>query len=102
MRGSYALTLRTELECVPLQPISNCGDTFVLEQAGCHEYDHEIVGDSPKLKRVLEQVESVAPTDSTVLILGETGTGKELVARRIHNRSARRQQAFVIVNCAAI
>lgn len=72
------------------------------EQAVCHEHDHEIVGDSLKLKRVLEQVESVAPTDSTVLILGETGTGKELVARRIHNRSARRQQAFVIVNCAAI
>jgi formate hydrogenlyase transcriptional activator len=74
----------------------------VLKQAGCHEHDHEIVGDSPKLKRVLERVESVAPTDSTVLILGETGTGKELVARRIHNRSARRQQAFVTVNCAAI
>jgi formate hydrogenlyase transcriptional activator len=81
---------------------STRGTPFVIERIGCHDMDHEIVGESPKLQRVLEQVESVASTDSTVLILGETGTGKELVAWRIHNHSQRRQQAFVKVNCAAI
>jgi formate hydrogenlyase transcriptional activator len=62
----------------------------------------EIVGSSPALRRVLTQVEKVAATDSTVLILGETGTGKELIARAIHNRSTRTGRAFVSVNCAAI
>jgi formate hydrogenlyase transcriptional activator len=62
----------------------------------------EIVGSSPALQRVLAQVAKVAKTDSTVLILGETGTGKELVARAIHRRSARSTRAFIRVNCAAI
>ena len=62
----------------------------------------EIVGRSAALQRVLRQVEVVAPTDSGVLIQGETGTGKELIARAIHNRSARRDRPFVKVNCAAI
>ena len=62
----------------------------------------EIIGESGALKRVLSQVETVAATDSTVLILGETGTGKELVARAIHNLSARRDRNFVNANCAAI
>src|ERR1700676_2389467 len=62
----------------------------------------EIVGSSEALRRVLEQVSRVAPTDSTVLILGETGTGKELIARAIHNRSKRVNRAFIRVNCAAI
>jgi formate hydrogenlyase transcriptional activator len=62
----------------------------------------EIVGSSPALHRILEQVEKVAPSDSTVLILGETGTGKELVARAIHKRSRRSTRAFIRVNCAAI
>jgi len=61
-----------------------------------------IIGSSPALKFVLADVERVAPTDSTVLILGETGTGKELIARAIHNLSARRGRPFVKVNCAAI
>jgi formate hydrogenlyase transcriptional activator len=61
-----------------------------------------IVGHSDSLRAVLNQVQIVAPTDSTVLILGETGTGKELVARAIHNRSSRRDKPFVRVNCAAI
>jgi len=62
----------------------------------------EIVGASPALKVVLARIAKVAPTDSTVLITGETGTGKELVARAIHKRSPRSSRAFVSVNCAAI
>src|SRR3984893_17615026 len=62
----------------------------------------EIVGSSEVLRRVLAQVDKVAPTDSTVLIFGETGTGKELIARSIHKRSKRSQRAFIAVNCAAI
>jgi DNA-binding NtrC family response regulator len=62
----------------------------------------EIVGSSPALQAVLSQVAKVAPSDSTVLITGETGTGKELIARAIHKRSQRSSRAFVSVNCAAI
>jgi formate hydrogenlyase transcriptional activator len=62
----------------------------------------EIVGSSPALQEVLSQVAKVAPSDSTVLITGETGTGKELVARAIHKRSQRASRAFVSVNCGAI
>ncbi|HEY3041697.1 MAG TPA: sigma 54-interacting transcriptional regulator, partial [Pyrinomonadaceae bacterium] len=62
----------------------------------------EIVGSSKALRQVLAQVSKVAPTDSTVLVLGETGTGKELIARAIHNRSKRSARAFIRVNCAAI
>ncbi len=62
----------------------------------------EIVGTSPALKGVLSRISKVAPSDSTVLITGETGTGKELVARAIHRRSDRASRAFVSVNCAAI
>jgi formate hydrogenlyase transcriptional activator len=66
-----------------------------------HQFD-EIVGESSSLKRVLKQVEDVAATDATVLILGETGTGKELIARAIHKLSPRRDRAFVRLNCSAI
>jgi PAS domain S-box-containing protein len=62
----------------------------------------EVVGASPALKAVLARAAKVAPTDSTVLIVGETGTGKELIARAIHKRSKRSERAFVSVNCAAI
>ena len=62
----------------------------------------QIIGNSPALESVLEQVEQVAPTDSTVLIQGETGTGKELVARAIHNLSTRCGRPFIKLNCAAI
>jgi formate hydrogenlyase transcriptional activator len=62
----------------------------------------EIVGNSDVLRRLLAQIETVAPTDSTVLIYGETGTGKELIARAIHNLSSRKSNAFVKLNCAAI
>jgi formate hydrogenlyase transcriptional activator len=62
----------------------------------------EIVGDSPAIRRVMAQVELVAPAGSTVLILGETGTGKEVIARAVHNLSPRKERTFVKVNCAAI
>ncbi len=62
----------------------------------------QIVGKSEALRRVLEQIETVAPTESTVLIYGETGTGKELIARAVHNLSTRKSAAFVKLNCAAI
>jgi formate hydrogenlyase transcriptional activator len=62
----------------------------------------DIVGNSEPLRRVLREIETVAPTDSTVLIYGETGTGKELIARALHNLSSRKSNAFVKLNCAAI
>src|ERR1700686_2884368 len=62
----------------------------------------QIVGASPALRAVLSRVSKVAPTDSTVLLTGETGTGKELIARAIHKRSRRSSRAFVSVSCAAI
>src|SRR6202030_3468376 len=62
----------------------------------------EIVGDSPALKNVLSQARTVAPSDATVLILGETGTGKELIARAIHRMSSRKNANFIKLNCAAI
>lgn len=71
------------------------------------EIDHssmfeEIVGSSDVIRNILKQVAKVAPSDSTVLVLGETGTGKELIARAIHKRSKRSSRAFITVNCAAI
>jgi formate hydrogenlyase transcriptional activator len=66
-----------------------------------HEFE-EIVGSSAPLKRIMRQVELVAPTDANVLILGETGTGKELIARAIHRMSSRKDRPFITLNCAAI
>jgi PAS domain S-box-containing protein len=78
-------------------------EKLYLEQEIRGEMDFEqIVGHSPALKRVLQLVETVALSDSTVLLLGETGTGKELIARAIHDRSRRKSRTFVKVNCAAI
>jgi transcriptional regulator with GAF, ATPase, and Fis domain len=79
-----------------------------FERAESHDRQTEkrrfeqIIGSSPALEVVLEQVERVAPTDATVLIQGETGTGKELIARAIHHLSARCGRSFVKINCAAI
>jgi transcriptional regulator with GAF, ATPase, and Fis domain len=72
------------------------------EEIDVNRMFEEIVGSSPVLQVVLTRVAKVAPTDSTVLITGETGTGKELIARAIHKRSQRASRAFVSVNCAAI
>ena len=78
-------------------------EKLYLEDEIRTEYNfEEIIGESAALKRILKQVETVAPTDSAVLIQGETGTGKELIARAIHNLSKRRERTFVKINCAAI
>ena len=78
-------------------------ENFVLrEEIDRSSMFEEIVGSSKPMRQVLKQVEKVAPSDSTVLILGETGTGKELIARALHRRSKRTTRAFVRVNCAAI
>ena len=90
---------------------SRMGGTSKQLQAGClldysrekiHAELGEIVGESLALKSALDLVSVVAPTDSSVMLLGETGTGKELIARAIHNLSGRRERAFVKFNCAAI
>ena len=72
------------------------------DELSASQFSGEIVGRSPALARVLDSVHRVAPTDSTVLIQGETGTGKELVARAIHERSKRKTGPFIKVNCAAL
>jgi formate hydrogenlyase transcriptional activator len=78
-------------------------EKLYLEEELRGEMDFEgIVGQSSALRRVLQLVETVAPSDSTVLLLGETGTGKELIARAIHDRSRRKDRTFVKINCAAI
>jgi formate hydrogenlyase transcriptional activator len=77
-------------------------ETQKLSDQDCERRFEQVIGKSAALEAVFEQVECVAPTDSTVLIQGETGTGKELIARAIHNVSTRCGRAFVKLNCAAI
>ena len=77
-------------------------NVYLQEEIRTEHNFEEIVGNSPALLAVLRKVEQVAPTDSTVLICGETGTGKELIARAIHDRSARKDHPLVKVNCSAI
>ena len=83
----------TELEDEQLHPAFEAGPEYCFEG---------IIGKSAAIQRVLQQVSIVAPTDATVLLQGETGTGKELVARAIHHLSSRRERAYVRMNCAAI
>jgi PAS domain S-box-containing protein len=75
---------------------------YLEEELNLEHSFEDIIGESGKLKQVLKQVETVASTDATVLILGETGTGKDLIARAIHHLSPRRERTFVKLNCAAI
>jgi predicted ATPase/transcriptional regulator with GAF, ATPase, and Fis domain/tRNA A-37 threonylcarbamoyl transferase component Bud32 len=77
-------------------------NVYLAEEIRTHQGFEEIVGETPVLRQVLSDIEQVAGTDSTVLITGETGTGKELVARAIHNHSRRRDRPMVSVNCGAI
>src|SRR5690606_16285554 len=75
---------------------------YLREELGWIYNVEEIVGRSAAVRRILEHLERVSPTDSTVLIRGETGTGKELIARAIHARSPRKNRPLVKVNCAAL
>lgn len=75
---------------------------YLLDELDERHNRHEIVGTSPVVAQIIEQIDLVAPTDATVLITGESGTGKELIARAIHNASPRRQRPLIRVNCAAI
>jgi predicted ATPase/transcriptional regulator with GAF, ATPase, and Fis domain len=77
-------------------------NVYLTEEIQTERGFEEIVGHTPALRRVLGRIEQVASTDSTVLVLGETGTGKELIARAIHNHSRRRERSLVSVNCGAI
>jgi formate hydrogenlyase transcriptional activator len=76
--------------------------TYLADEIKTTHNFGEIIGHSLAIQRVFTHIEQVAPTDATVLILGETGTGKELVARAVHNRSPRKGQAFIKINCAAL
>lgn len=95
--------LRTALSVVgQLKERLEVENIYLQEQIDLEHTFEEIVGRSPPLIRVLQQVEQVAPADTTVLVTGETGTGKELVARAIHKLSPRRDRTMVTVNCGAI
>jgi transcriptional regulator with GAF, ATPase, and Fis domain len=82
-----------------LQKKLEAENVYLQEEIRKEHNFEEIVGNSPALLDVLRKVETVAPTDSTVLVLGETGCGKELIARAIHNRSKRKSRPLVKVNC---
>lgn len=75
---------------------------YLQEEINAHGNHHEIVGESPAVKHLLQQIELVAATDANVLVTGESGTGKELVARAIHASSPRRDRPLIRVNCAAV
>ena len=92
--------LRAEVE--RLSGRVNSENRYLREQIDDMKGFHDIIGDSPALRESLDRVMEVAPTDATVLLTGDTGTGKELFARALHARSARRQRALVSVNCAAL
>jgi formate hydrogenlyase transcriptional activator len=103
--SQIAIAVENALECGEITQSNErlAEHRFYLEDEIRREHNfEEIVGNSPRLKAALESVRIVAPADSTVLIQGETGTGKEVIARAIHNLSPRKGQAFVKVNCAAI
>ena len=103
--NQIAITVENTLAYGEIQELKDklAQERLYLQDEVCSELNFkEIVGKSVALRRVLMLVETVAPTDSTVLIYGETGTGKELIARAIHNLSARCSNAFVKLNCAAI
>jgi formate hydrogenlyase transcriptional activator len=108
LRDNKGQVMRWYAACTDIEDRKQAEDTLHRENVALREeidkasMFEEIVGTSPVLKSVLSRISKVAPSDSTVLITGETGTGKELVARAIHRRSDRSSRAFVSVNCAAI
>jgi formate hydrogenlyase transcriptional activator len=108
VRDNNGQILRWYVSCTDIEDRKRAEERLQQENVALREeidetsMFEEIVGTSPALQTVLSGISKVAPTDSTVLITGETGTGKELVARAIHRRSDRTSRAFVSVNCAAI
>ena len=103
--GQIAISIDRALACDEISEQRNklVQEKLYLEEEIRSEMGFEqIIGNSSALKHVLQLVETVAPSDSTVLLLGETGTGKELIARAIHERSRRKNRTFVKLNCAAI
>ena len=108
VRDHGGQTLRWHVSCTDIEDRKQAEERLQQENVALREeidrtsMFEEIVGTSPALQTVLSRITKVAPTNSTVLITGETGTGKELVARAIHRRSNRASRAFVSVNCAAI
>jgi PAS domain S-box-containing protein len=108
VRDNNGQILRWHVSCTDIEGRKRAEERLQQENAALREeidetsMFEEIVGTSSALQTVLSDISKVAPTDSTVLITGETGTGKELVARAIHRRSGRGSRAFVSVNCAAI
>lgn len=103
--GQVALAVENALAYREIEALKNklAQEKLYLEEELNSAWNFEqIIGVSPVFKRILKQVETVAPIDSTVLIYGETGTGKEIIARAIHNLSNRRERTLVKINCAAI
>jgi len=103
--GQIAIAIENALAFEEISDLKDklAREKLYLEEEIRSEMNFEnIVGNSPALRHVLELVETVAPNDSTVLLLGETGTGKELIARALHDRSRRKDRTFVKMNCAAI
>lgn len=103
--SQLAIAVENALQYREIEGLKNklASEKLYLEEELKAEYNFgEIVGQSRALRSVLEQLKTVAPTDSVVLICGETGTGKELIARAVHDLSARRERTMVKVNCAAI
>lgn len=105
LAGQLAIAVENSLSFRELAMLKNklVSEKLYLEEEIQTEYNfEEIIGQSTALKKILQQVATVAPTDSAVLLCGETGTGKELIARAIHNLSKRRERTLVKLNCAAI
>ena len=103
--GQIAIAVENSLAFSEIETLKNtlASEKLYLEEEIKSEFNFaEIVGQSAALKKILRQVETVAPTDSAVLLFGETGTGKELIARAIHDLSGRRERTLVKLNCAAI
>ncbi|HVF41827.1 MAG TPA: sigma 54-interacting transcriptional regulator [Pyrinomonadaceae bacterium] len=103
--SQFAIAVENALQYREIEGLKNklASEKLYLEEEIKAEYNFgEIVGQSRALRSVLEQIKTVAPTDSVVLVCGETGTGKELIARAVHDLSSRRERTMVKVNCAAI
>ena len=100
-----ALAVENSMACCELSEMKDrlaTEELYTEEVTGCEQNVSGMVGESPAFQEVLRNIRVVAPTDATVLVQGETGTGKELIARAIHELSGRSKQPFVKVNCAAI